>query len=106
MKTKDEFKIRGEMAERRVWIGSEELSPVKSQGVTNHSPDGFSWGYGGSGPAQLALAILMHYVPADKAMAAYQDLKWEIIAGLPAGDWEIPEKQVKDWIKAKLAMEV
>ena len=24
----------------------------------NHSPTGFSWGYGGSGPAQLALALL------------------------------------------------
>ncbi|HMF28341.1 MAG TPA: DUF6166 domain-containing protein, partial [Candidatus Cybelea sp.] len=24
----------------------------------NHSPDGFEIGYGGSGPAQLALAIL------------------------------------------------
>jgi hypothetical protein len=26
--------------------------------IANHSPDGFEWGYGGSGPAQLALAIL------------------------------------------------
>ncbi len=26
--------------------------------VRNHSPSGFEWGYGGSGPAQLALAIL------------------------------------------------
>jgi hypothetical protein len=26
----------------------------------NHSPDGFEWGYHGSGPAQLALAILLH----------------------------------------------
>jgi hypothetical protein len=24
----------------------------------NHSPTGFAWGYGGSGPAQLALALL------------------------------------------------
>lgn len=27
----------------------------------NHSPSGFSWGYGGSGPAQLALGILCDY---------------------------------------------
>lgn len=26
--------------------------------LRNHSPEGFEWGYGGSGPAQLALAIL------------------------------------------------
>lgn len=30
-----------------------------------HSPDGFEWGYGGSGPAQLALALrlLLHRLP-------------------------------------------
>jgi hypothetical protein len=26
--------------------------------VTYHSPSGFAWGYGGSGPADLALTIL------------------------------------------------
>lgn len=38
----------------------------------NHSPDGFAWGYGGSGPAQLALAILADHltrVPADRQLA-------------------------------------
>jgi hypothetical protein len=30
------------------------LSPEPSQAVYNHSPDGFSWGYHRSGPAQLA----------------------------------------------------
>jgi hypothetical protein len=25
--------------------------------IRDHSPDGFEWGYGGSGPAQLALAL-------------------------------------------------
>lgn len=28
--------------------------------VRNHSPDGLEWGYGGSGPGQLALALLLH----------------------------------------------
>src|SRR5262245_22144387 len=27
--------------------------------LRNHSPTGFEWGYGGSGPAQLALALLV-----------------------------------------------
>ena len=32
--------------------------------IRNHSPTGFEWGYGGSGPAQLALAILAdHFGP-------------------------------------------
>lgn len=33
-------------------------------GVRNHSPTGFSWGYNGSGPAQLALAILCDHLRA------------------------------------------
>lgn len=32
--------------------------------IRNHSPTGFEWGYNGSGPAQLALAILAdHFGP-------------------------------------------
>ena len=34
------------------------LSLEQSQRVWNHSSDGFSWGYHGSGPAQLALESL------------------------------------------------
>ena len=30
--------------------------------IRNHSPSGFNWGYGGSGPAQLALAILADFL--------------------------------------------
>lgn len=30
--------------------------------LMRHSPDGFEYGYGGSGPAQLALALLAHHV--------------------------------------------
>lgn len=28
--------------------------------IVKHSPDGFSWGYGGSGPADLARSLLIH----------------------------------------------
>lgn len=37
------------------------LSPQPSQALRNHSPDGFEWGYAGSGPSQLALAILLDF---------------------------------------------
>ena len=30
--------------------------------LRNHSPSGFEWGFGGSGPAQLALAILCDHL--------------------------------------------
>ena len=35
-----------------------KLSLEKSLTIANHSPDGFQWGYSGSGPAPLAAAIL------------------------------------------------
>lgn len=52
-------------------------------GLRNHSPDGFRWGYGGSGPAQLALAILADATGDDSiACAVYQDFKFAVIAKL------------------------
>lgn len=52
--------------------------------LVNHSPTGFSWGYGGSGPAQLALAILADHfgrfpdrVPELKDRAGFADYALE-----------------------------
>ena len=77
--------IKGKASTRRVQIGDHDLIPTRSQRIVNHSPDGFNWGYGGSGPAQLALAILLEFVPADVARRSYQDFKREVIAALNAG---------------------
>lgn len=49
----------------------------------NHSPDGFECGYGGSGPAQLAYALLRDYIGPDRALELYHAFKWTVIAGLP-----------------------
>lgn len=78
---------------RQVWLDGEFLDPAPSQKIRNHSPDGFNWGYGGSGPSQLALAIVLKLTGKT---ANYQDLKWKIIAGLPKGrafdiSFEYPE---------------
>jgi hypothetical protein len=58
------------------------MDPSRSQTVVNHSQDGFSWGYGGSGPSQLALAILLNQTEEIFALKNYQNLKWDIIAKL------------------------
>jgi hypothetical protein len=56
--------------------------------IVNHSPTGFCWGYAGSGPAQLALAILLDHFNGDRARALslYQDFKFKVIARLPMDD--------------------
>lgn len=54
-----------------------------------HSPDGFQWGYGGSGPSQLALAICAHAVGDERALAIYQDFKREAIASIKDNRWSM-----------------
>src|ERR1051326_2990265 len=76
------------------------LSPYHSQKLVNHSPDGFNWGYGGSGPSQLALAILLDYLETPElALANYQQFKWDIVAHLPSGmPWKLTGDEIEDWI--------
>ena len=69
--------------------------------LQNHSPSGFEWGYEGSGPAQLALAILAHATDDDVyALGAYQDFKREVISKLPFEEWDMSERLVLDWVQA------
>lgn len=86
-----------------VFLNGRILTPDASQKVYNHSPDGFSWGYGGSGPAQLALAILLKASNGDEkyAMRNYQEFKRRVIAPLPFGgnfdiNVELPVKEVSN----------
>lgn len=68
-----------------IYINGELLDPKPSQKVYNHSPDGFNWGYGGSGAAQCALGICLHFLPEKKALSIYQQFKWAVIANLEQG---------------------
>ena len=64
--------------------------------LRNHSPTGFSWGYGGSGPAQLSLAILADFLQDDKrAQELYQPFKWRVVASLPRERyWKITGQEI------------
>jgi len=76
-----------------------EITPEKSLKLQNHSPDGFNWGYTGSGPAQLSLAVLLHFTKDDKfSLAHYQDLKRELIGHFPMKDWDFPDLLILKWI--------
>ena len=69
--------------------------------VRNHSPTGFAWSYGGSGPAQLALAILLEETD-SKCIAEhyYMDFKFEVIAGLPQEKpWQLTSVQIQKWLQ-------
>lgn len=61
-----------------------------------HSPNGFSWGYHGSGPAQLALALLADATGDDElAQRYYQDFKAEVVAKIPTdSNFEMTDTEI------------
>ena len=69
--------------------------------LSSHSPDGFEWGYGGSGPAQLALALLADCLDNEQeAVEWHQDFKSAVVAGLPREGWTLTEEEIRDTITA------
>lgn len=104
----------------RIVMRREEGQPYTNvpRMYVHHSPDGFEWGYGGSGPADLALNICeiavahMNILPADamyrvglwddstcsgEAWALHQDFKWKFIAPVPEEGIEIPWDMAYEW---------
>lgn len=67
---------------RRVFVNGKECLLEDSLKIVYHSPGGFHWGYGGSGPAQTALAILLALFDEKKALELHQGFKWNVIAKL------------------------
>ena len=74
--------------------------------LRRHSADGFQWGYGGSGPSQLALAIVADRLGPgreDDAMTIYQDFKWFWVARLPKTNWVYSGSDIDARIDAVIA---
>lgn len=79
----------------------EILSAIPSRKLINHSPTGFEWGYGGSGPAQLALALLLDATGDEEiARRYYQDFKWQVVArwGRYNG-FQITQDEIRRWLR-------
>jgi hypothetical protein len=87
--------------------------------IVNHSPDGFNWGYKGSGPAQLSLALLADAIPNDvelknrmlPAASGKEDLVrlfaynllMQVVCRLHDDEWELKRSMILSWLSAKLA---
>jgi len=88
-----------------VFVDGFILDIYPSQQVRHHSED-FCWGYHGSGPSQLALALLLDFKATKKeALAWYQSFKQEVITVLPDGDFELPMSKVRDWLEVRRLFE-
>ena len=69
-----------------VTVDGADLDIAPSLALACKSPTGFEWGYGGSGPGQLSLAILLDVTgDADTAFDSFQWWKWCRVVNW--GDW-------------------
>lgn len=83
--------VRGIRKQGRVTvtIDGQFLDICPSQAVRHHSQE-FNWSYSGSGPAQLALAILLAAgATKEDAFTYYQTFKSEVITGLKDDAFEL-----------------
>lgn len=89
--------IRHKDGVSQVQKNASPLSPARSLAVANHSPTGFEWGYCGSGPAQLALGVLLEEFDEETALRYYQRFKWEIVANF-GPSWAIDSIMIRSAI--------
>ena len=69
--------------------------------LRKHSVTGFEWGYEGSGPAQLALAILAEELQDDKlATERYHMFKRVIVAKLAYAEWSLTSDEIERVLQA------
>ncbi len=103
----------------RVWRDADGTLQASVAHLAHHSPTGFECGYGGSGPADLALSILAAFVPARAGVATeqlykgqrcsrfawayHQQFKWEFIATLPKEGGALRAAAIREWIAAREA---
>lgn len=91
--------ITGNRESGEVRIDGVRLDPLESQKLRNHSPDGFSWAYHGSGPSQLALALLLEVMSPEQALNHYQGFKRDVIATLPESDFVMSASKIWGWVR-------
>lgn len=121
--------VRGVLGQTHVIIeDGDAVLPLPH--VVYHSPDGFEWGYAGSGPHDLALSILAHHAgfapdaPALRALikgmpwqaeaddeaakarrvwAAHNPFCTDVVARFESR-WAYTSAEIDDWYKANAAL--
>ena len=85
---------RGDPVENSVTVDGMELPTYYKE--VSHSRE-FAWGYAGSGPAQLAYAILRDHSGSQMLAAlAHQDFKSEFVARFKGDEpWELTSEQIE-----------
>jgi len=93
---------RGQRYKFDAWITVSEPGHrtrlLKQRG--HHSPTGFEWGYGGSGPADLARSLLHDATGEQPSETLYQAFKWGMITSLQHETWTLTQDQILWWVRS------
>ena len=96
------FGIKSSIGSCQVFVKLNETDDVILKHIVRHSPDGFQWGYGGSGPSDLALSILTDYnnrygLKGLNINCIYQRFKEDFL--ITAGrDLSINNEEIEKWL--------
>jgi hypothetical protein len=73
------------------------LSPKQAAAIYAGAPDGFEWGYDGSGPRLLALALLYDYLAdADQALSYCAGFFREVVGKFAREkDWSLSGEEIE-----------
>ena len=86
-----------------MWRTAEGEARASVPHTARHSPTGIEWGYGGAGPADLALSVLLALVGDRAAGALYQRFKHEVIARVPEAGGVLRAADVRAWVERQAA---
>jgi hypothetical protein len=91
--------LRQGLDSAEVWMERADGTREPLPHIVRHSPTGFEWGYMGSGPSDLALA-LCDAATAGRVTSSrvYMAIRDELVAGIQADAWELPATRVLDAI--------
>jgi hypothetical protein len=118
------------MTEARIVAGHDQRFGEIDSVITNvphyvcwHSPSGYEWGFGGSGPAELALNIVEHVLRQEEfdgpawseakdhagscfaaAVGLHQEFKWAFVSKVPTIGGMLPYEVVKEWVMERVQL--
>ena len=92
---------RGDIVLRRAADGAARVEGLAVRAAL-HSPDGLEFGYGGSGPADTALSILLSATgDLDWSLAHHQAFRWAAVAPLPREGGALHGTCIRRWVAAR-----
>ena len=91
--------LTGDREDIVLWRTLEGEAHASVPHAARHSPTGIEWGYGGSGPADLALSVLLALTDEQAANALYHRFKHEVVASVPDEGGVLRAVDVRAWVE-------